>query len=48
MGRKRAITDEQIEEISKRVATDEMKTIIAKSMRVSRESIYKLLKKSVA
>jgi len=46
VGRKRAISDEHIAEISKRVAAGEKKTVIAKNMGISRESIYKLLKKS--
>lgn len=45
VGRKRAITDEQIAEIRRRVAAGEMKSKIAKDMKISRESIYKLLKK---
>jgi DNA-binding phage protein len=45
VGRKRSITDEQVEEIRKRVSAGEMKTKIAKDMKISRESIYKLLKR---
>jgi DNA invertase Pin-like site-specific DNA recombinase len=45
VGRKRSITDEQVVEIKKRVSAGEMKTKIAKDMKISRESIYKLLKK---
>jgi DNA invertase Pin-like site-specific DNA recombinase len=45
VGRKRSITDEQIAEINRRVSAGEMKTKIAKDMKISRESIYKLLKK---
>jgi len=45
VGRKREITDEQIEEINKRVSAGEKKTQIAKDMKVSRESIYKILKR---
>ncbi len=45
VGRKRSITDEQVEEIKKRVSAGEMKTKIAKDMKISRESIYKLLKR---
>ncbi|ABK98945.1 recombinase family protein [Pelobacter propionicus] len=44
VGRKRSITDEQIEVIKSRVAAGEKKTVIAKDMGISRESIYKLLK----
>jgi DNA invertase Pin-like site-specific DNA recombinase len=45
VGRKREISDEQIAEIVKRVATGEKKTKIARDMKISRESIYKLLRK---
>ncbi|ALC18064.1 site-specific DNA recombinase [Desulfuromonas soudanensis] len=45
VGRKRSITDDQIAEINRRVSAGEMKTKIAKDMKISRESIYKLLKK---
>lgn len=45
IGRKRSITNEQIIEIKKRVSSGEMKTKIAKDMGISRESVYKLLKK---
>lgn len=45
VGRKREITDEQIAEIGKRVIAGEKKTAIAKELKISRESIYKLLKK---
>lgn len=45
VGRKRSITDEQVAEIRSRVAAGEMKTKIAKDMKISREFIYKLLKK---
>lgn len=44
VGRKRSITDDQIAEIKTRVAEGEKKTKIAKDMKISRESIYKLLK----
>ncbi len=47
IGRKREITDEQIEQIKVRVAAGEMKTKIAKDMKISRESIYKLMKKTI-
>ena len=47
VGRKRSITDEQIAEINRRVLAGEMKTKIAKDMKISRESIYKLLKKQL-
>lgn len=43
-GRKREITDEQIAIIKSRVAAGEKKTKIAADMKISRESIYKLLK----
>ena len=45
VGRKRSITDEQVEEIRRRVSAGEMKTKIARDMKISRESIYKLLKR---
>ncbi len=45
IGRKREINDEQIEQIKVRVAAGEMKTKIAKDMKISRESIYKLMRK---
>ena len=45
VGRKRSITDEQVEEIRRRVSAGEMKTRIAKDMKISRESIYKILKR---
>ncbi len=44
VGRKREITDEQIALIKSRVAAKEKKTKIAADMKISRESIYKLLK----
>lgn len=44
VGRKRSITDEQIEVIKSRVAKGDKKATIAKDMDISRESIYKLLK----
>ncbi|GFO60961.1 transposase [Geomonas silvestris] len=43
-GRPKAITEEQIATIKQRVATGEKKTKIAADMKISRESIYKLLK----
>ena len=45
IGRKREITDEKITEIKTRVAAGEKKTKIAADLKISRESIYKLLKK---
>lgn len=45
IGRKRQITDEQIAHIKTRVDNGELKMAIAKDMKISRESIYKLLKK---
>jgi len=43
-GRKKSITDDMIEEIKRRVEAGEKKTKIASELRISRESIYKLLK----
>lgn len=43
-GRKRSITDEKIAEIKRRVAAGEKKMKIAEDLKISRESIYKLLK----
>jgi len=45
-GRPRAITEDQVETIRRRVAAGEKKTKIAADMKISRESIYKLLKAS--
>lgn len=43
-GRPKAITDDQVTTIKARVAAGEKKTKIAADMKISRESIYKLLK----
>jgi DNA invertase Pin-like site-specific DNA recombinase len=45
-GRARTITDEHIAEIKQRIAAGEKKAAIAKSMGISRESIYKILGKA--
>ena len=45
VGRKQSITPAQIAIIKERVAAGEMKTKIAADMKISRESVYKLLKK---
>lgn len=42
-GRKRAMTDERIAEIKRRVANGEKKTRIAKEMGISRETLYQYL-----
>jgi DNA invertase Pin-like site-specific DNA recombinase len=42
-GRKREITDDMITDINRRVAAGEKKAVIAKSLGISRESIYKYL-----
>jgi len=44
-GRKRSISDAQIAEIKQRSEAGEMKTKIASDLGISRESIYKILKK---
>ena len=46
VGRKASITSEQIAEIKSRVDSGEKKTKIARDMKISRESVYKLLAKS--
>jgi DNA invertase Pin-like site-specific DNA recombinase len=45
VGRKATITTEQTNIIKARVAAGEMKTKIAADMKISRESVYKILKK---
>jgi DNA invertase Pin-like site-specific DNA recombinase len=45
VGRKRVITDEQIAEIRTRVLAGEKKSKIAKDLKISRESIYKYLRR---
>ncbi len=42
-GRKQEITEEQIDEIKRRVADGEAKTRIAKDMNISRDSLYRYL-----
>lgn len=44
-GRKRSITDEQISEVKRRVEAGDKKSVIAKDLGISRESIYKILEK---
>ena len=44
VGRKREISDDMIAEIKRRVADGEKKTNIASDLKISRESIYKILK----
>jgi len=46
VGRKREITDDQIAEIGRRVSAGEKKTTIATDLKISRESVYKYLKKA--
>jgi DNA invertase Pin-like site-specific DNA recombinase len=45
-GRKRSISDDQIAAIKVRVAAGEQKTKIAADMKISRESIYKILRRA--
>ena len=44
-GRKPALTDSQASEIKKRSAKGENKSLIAKDFNISRETLYKYLKK---
>ena len=44
VGRKREISDDMVAEIKRRVTAGDKKTNIASDLKISRESIYKILK----
>ena len=45
-GRKKCLSDTDVLELKKRVLSGEKKTVIAKSMGISRETLYQYIKKS--
>ena len=45
-GRKKALNSEQIAELKRRVATGEQKTLVARDLGISRETLYQYLKEA--